>query len=182
VYRYSARQVAGAALAVSGLAALLLSDRQADNKSPRQSSALLGDALTIAGATGYAVTNVFTEQLLREAASAELLAGLGGFGFLWSILNAAVFEAGSLGRIQWHGNIVSYMAAYAAVLFVFYAGMPFLLQRSGSVVRSCLLLHLALCSALAASCRFLNTFSASTSTAMCHWTVCYAVPQPITAH
>jgi solute carrier family 35, member F1/2 len=136
--RYSGRQVGAAALAVAGLAALLLSDgRDAAAAGRTGISARLGDALVLLGSTGYAGSNVMTEDVLRRADPRELLAGLGGFGFLWSVLNVAVFEARTYGGVAWSAHVVAGMVAYTATLFCFYVGTMLLLQRRGSVVRAC---------------------------------------------
>ena len=96
---------------------------------------LLGDALVIVGATLYAASNVLTEHVLAQANSIELLAGMGGFGFLWSLGNIATFEIAALARIHWQGSVVAFLVAYTAALFGFYCGAMKLLQNAGSVVR-----------------------------------------------
>ena len=134
--RYSVREVAGGALAVSGLAVLMLSDKQSGSAPAKVGlRPFLGDALVIVGASGYAVSNVLTEHVLAQADSIELLAGMGGFGFLWSLFNIAAFEAPALATTPWQARALACFVAYTVTLFGFYCGAMRLLQSNGSVVR-----------------------------------------------
>jgi solute carrier family 35, member F1/2 len=125
----------GAALAVAGLAVLMLSDRRRSAGRSAGRNPLLGDGLVLIGATGYAMSNVLTEHVLERAKPTELLAGLGGFGFIWSMVNVAVFERHALAQASWGAREVGVIALYTAMLFGFYYGAMLLLQRGGSVVR-----------------------------------------------
>jgi drug/metabolite transporter (DMT)-like permease len=97
---------------------------------------ILGDALTVLGATGYAGSNVMTEHILEKADTQELLAGLGGCGFVWSLLNVAGFEAPRYREVQWSLRVAIGVLAYTAALYAFYIGAMLLLRSRGSVVRS----------------------------------------------
>lgn len=107
----------------------------------------MGDALVIAGATGYAANNVLTEHILKTGDPAELLGGMGCFGVIASAVLVPLTEAEALANITWTWPVVILLAAYGAALFLFSLGMPVLLHRSGSTV--ChpflfLLIHLSL--------------------------------------
>jgi solute carrier family 35 protein F1/2 len=135
VCRYGTRQILSAALAIVGLAVLLLFDGWAEGASSGKHP-FVGDALVILGSTGYAASNVLSEQLLRETSSMELLTGLGGFATLLSLAGAIALELPGLQAVRWDARTVALMVAYTAVLYGFYKGVPMLLQLCGSTVRS----------------------------------------------
>jgi solute carrier family 35, member F1/2 len=128
------RQILSVALAILGLAVLLLFDGQAGEGS-NGVHPIAGDALVILGSTGYAISNVLSEHLLQQANSTELLTGLGGFATLFSLAATVALEAPSLQAVHWDARTVFLMVAYTLVLYGFYKGVPMLLQFCGSTVR-----------------------------------------------
>eukprot|EP00892_Ulva_mutabilis_P002967 jgi/Ulvmu1/12671/UM094_0027.1 len=132
--KYTVRQLASAALAVSGLAVLLLFDDRSDDGSFGRASTLMGDALVIAGATGYAVNSVLTEHILKTGDASELLGGIGCFGIIASAVLVPIAEYQAIAHVTWSWTLIVLLAAYGAALFLFSLGMPVLLQRSGSTV------------------------------------------------
>lgn len=127
------RQLVSAALAVSGLATLLLFDNS--SSAGPQSVTLQGDVLVIIGATGYGVNNVLSEHILKTGDPAELLAGLGTFGLIASFIAIPVFEWQALTEAPWTLKSVLLLATYALAMLMFSLGMPVLLHKSGSTVR-----------------------------------------------
>lgn len=131
--RYSAKQVLSAALAVSGLATLLLFDNS--SSAGPQSVTLQGDVLVIIGATGYGINNVLSEHILKSGDPTEFLAGLGTFGLLASCITMPLFEWRELAEAPWNPEMFLLLNAYAVAMLLFSLGMPVLLHKSGSTVR-----------------------------------------------
>ena len=126
------RQVLGAFLCIGGLAVLVITDKDASSNGTRM---LYGDALVIAGATGYAVANVVQEKLLVDTSSREVLGALGGFGLLFSFIQIAAFERHALANAAWDLSIMLYLLLFGVALFSFYCIVPHMLHESGSAVR-----------------------------------------------
>lgn len=147
--RYTITQIISAGVAVSGLAVLLLFDDSNEDSVSGRSSVLVGDALVLAGATGYAINNVLTEHILKTGDAAELLCGMGCFGLAISAVLVPTTESKAISEIEWTWLILILLAVYAVALFMFSLGMPVLLHRSGSTVRPhcCGLLTLPACCA-----------------------------------
>jgi hypothetical protein len=134
--RYSVRQLLSAGLAVSGIVTLLLLDDQSDGLSgPKKWRIFWGDILVITGATGYAVNNVLSEHLLTTADTNEVLAGLGCFGTLMSLINVPAFERSALAAVHWTAPVAGLLIIYCLALFFFSLGVPVLLKKNGSTVR-----------------------------------------------
>lgn len=131
--RYNTRQLLSAALAVSGLATLLLFDT--GSSADPQSVTLLGDLLVIIGATGYGINNVLSEHILKTGEPAEFLAGLGTFGLAASCIAVPLFEHKELAAAPWTLGMMGLLALYATSMLMFSLGMPVVLHRSGSTVR-----------------------------------------------
>lgn len=96
---------------------------------------LVGDALVLLGATGYALLNCSQEKLLVDTAPRELLAGVGGFGFLFACVQSVAYERSTLAVAAWNPAIALLVLLYGAALFCFYALVPHMLCESGSAVR-----------------------------------------------
>jgi drug/metabolite transporter (DMT)-like permease len=127
------RQLFSAALAVSGLATLLLFDNSSSGAD--QATTVQGDVLAIIGATGYAVNNVLSEHILKQGDPAEFLAGIGVFGLLASTTFVPAFEGHTLATAAWSPTMVLLLVGYAVASLLFSLGMPVLLHKSGSTVR-----------------------------------------------
>ena len=65
--RYSWRHCAGAALCVASLGLLVATDVSQPNQAGSQMKPAAGDAIVLAGAALYALSNVAQEKLLRES-------------------------------------------------------------------------------------------------------------------
>lgn len=134
VCRYTLRQIASAGVAVSGLLMLLAFDDIDDIHASGRTSTLMGDALVLIGASGYAANNVLTEHILKTGDAAELLCGMGSFGIIASAVLVPATESQALSQINWTWPVLLLLAAYGVALFLFSLGMPVLLHRSGSTV------------------------------------------------
>lgn len=142
--RYSATQLGAAAVAFAGLAALLFLDGPSSSpavtggggESGGGSAVTAGNALALLGASGYAASNVLTEAVLARSPTRELLWGLGGAGAVWSAACIAAFERAALRAVQWSWPAAGLLALYSAALFAFYCGVPAVIRRSGSAVRT----------------------------------------------
>ncbi|XP_022960512.1 solute carrier family 35 member F2-like isoform X2 [Cucurbita moschata] len=97
-------------------------------------SPLKGDALVIAAATLYAVTNVSEEFLVKNADRVELMAMLGTCGAIVSAIQIGIIERNELKSIRWTAGAAIPFAGFSVAMFMFYSLVPVLLQVSGSTM------------------------------------------------
>ncbi|XP_031405934.1 solute carrier family 35 member F2-like isoform X2 [Punica granatum] len=93
-----------------------------------------GDALVIAGATLYAVSNVSEEYLVKNADRVELMSMLGIFGALISAIQISVLERNELKSIQWSAGAALPFVGFSLAMFLFYSFVPVLLKINGSTM------------------------------------------------
>mmetsp|Transcript_26949 Transcript_26949/g.58883 ORF Transcript_26949/g.58883 Transcript_26949/m.58883 type:complete len:411 (+) Transcript_26949:91-1323(+) len=136
--RFQAGHFLGALLCTTGLAVLVLTD---GTSSTGGSNPLLGDALVVAGAAVYAISNVAQEKLLGEATSRwELLGTVGLFGCCLSGVQALVLERGGWREVQWSGVLVAALVGFSLALYLFSLLVPnVLLWGSATVLNLSLL-------------------------------------------
>lgn len=156
----------GAALCVLGLAILLAGDRAgtvgADSAGSGDSSSgnyLLGDLLVVLGASLYAACNVLQEHLLGDVDPGELLAMLGAFGLVLSLLQGAALEIPAALSAPWTLSLLWPWFGYAAAMFGFYSLVPYELEMGGAAILNLSLLSSDLWTA-AARLVFFGGFSA----------------------
>ncbi|KAJ7976103.1 solute carrier family 35 member F1-like [Quillaja saponaria] len=116
--RYSLWQLLGAALCVTGLGLVLLSD------------AGVGGG----GTLFYAISDVGEEFLVKKKDRVEVVCMLGVYGFLVSLVEISVLEVKSLESIKWTADIILAFAGYALSSFLFYTLVPFVLKLSGATM------------------------------------------------
>ncbi|OWM67396.1 hypothetical protein CDL15_Pgr019856 [Punica granatum] len=130
-YRY--KKITGVVICVAGLVMVVFSDVHAGDRSggsnPRK-----GDALVIAGATLYAVSNVSEEYLVKNADRVELMSMLGIFGALISAIQISVLERNELKSIQWSAGAALPFVGFSLAMFLFYSFVPVLLKINGSTM------------------------------------------------
>lgn len=131
--KYRFRKIAGVVVCVAGLVMVIFSDVHAGDRAGG-SSPLKGDALVIAGATLYAVTNVSEEFLVKNADRVELMAMLGIFGAIISAIQISIIERNELKSIRWTAKAAIPFAGFSVAMFLFYSLVPILLQISGSTM------------------------------------------------
>uniref|UniRef100_A0A452Z7W2 Solute carrier family 35 member F1 n=1 Tax=Aegilops tauschii subsp. strangulata TaxID=200361 RepID=A0A452Z7W2_AEGTS len=95
---------------------------------------LLGDALVIAGTVCFAFSNVGEEYCVKKNDRVELVAMLGLFQLLVSIIQIFIFERKTLEAIAWSPTMISSFAGYAIAIFTFSSITPFVLKMSGSTL------------------------------------------------
>ncbi|KAF3332075.1 solute carrier family 35 member F1-like protein [Carex littledalei] len=98
--RYSVWQIIAAGICVVGLVLVLFSDAGVSGGGGG-SRPLLGDALVIAGTLCYALSNVTEEYCVKKKDRVEVVAMLGVFGVLISVLQISFFEKKSLEEVKW---------------------------------------------------------------------------------
>ncbi|KAG2720917.1 hypothetical protein I3760_02G056500 [Carya illinoinensis] len=98
--KYRFRKIVGVLVCVAGLVVVIFSDVHAGDRAGG-SNPLKGDALVIAGATLYAISNVSEEFLVKNADRVELLAMLGLFGAIISAIQISILERSELKSINW---------------------------------------------------------------------------------
>ncbi|XP_023756303.1 uncharacterized protein LOC111904820 isoform X2 [Lactuca sativa] len=103
--KYSLWQFFGAALCVSGLFLVLLSDSGVGGSSGR--NPILGDILVIAGTCFFALSNVGEEFCVKKVDRIEVLTMLGLFGMLVSIVEMIFFERKNIESISWSPEVAS---------------------------------------------------------------------------
>ncbi|OEL18213.1 Solute carrier family 35 member F1 [Dichanthelium oligosanthes] len=132
--RYSFWQFVGAGTCVAGLALVLLSDAESPQEQDPSKIPLLGDALVIAGTVGFAFSNVGEEYCVKKKDRVEVVAMLGLFGLLVSIVQILIFERKSLEAVTWSPTMISLFAGFSVAIFIFYTITPFVLKMSGATL------------------------------------------------
>ncbi|OMO82146.1 hypothetical protein CCACVL1_12054 [Corchorus capsularis] len=130
--RYSLCQLLGAAICITGLGLVLLSDSGVGGGGG--SNPLLGDALMICGTVFFAMSNVGEEFCVKKKDRVEVVCMLGLFGFLLSCVELSIFELKSLESITWSTDIIITLAGYTLASFMFYTITPFVLRVSGAAM------------------------------------------------
>ncbi|KAB1221302.1 Solute carrier family 35 member F2 [Morella rubra] len=125
--RYSLWQLFGAAICVVGLGLVLISDAGVGGGGG--SRPLLGDILVIAGTVFYAISNVSEEFCVKKKDRVEVIAMIGVYGFLVSVV-----QVKSLESVEWSTDIILGFAGYALSTFMLYSLGPFVLQLSGATM------------------------------------------------
>jgi drug/metabolite transporter (DMT)-like permease len=93
---------------------------------------LLGDALAVAAACGYAASNVLQERLLRDAPVTEVLAAFGFFGAALSGVQTLLLESRALAAAPWDAAFCGPLAFFAAAMFAIYSLVPRVLPAAGA--------------------------------------------------
>ncbi|TVU19606.1 hypothetical protein EJB05_35765 [Eragrostis curvula] len=139
--RYSFWQFAGAGTCVAGLALVLLSDAKSPKEQDPSKIPLLGDALVIAGTVFFAFSNVGEEYCVKKKDRVEVVAMLGLFGLLVSIvqmypllLSIFILERKSVEAVTWSPTMIGLFAGFAMAFFMFYTVTPFVLKMSGATL------------------------------------------------
>ncbi|KAL9384786.1 hypothetical protein Peur_021796 [Populus x canadensis] len=131
--KYRFKKIAGVVVCVAGLVMIVFSDVHAGDQSggsnPRK-----GDALVIAGATLYAISNVSEEFLVKNADRVELMSFLGFFGAIISAIQISILERNEVKSIHWSAGAALPFFGFAVAMFLFYSLVPILLKISGSTM------------------------------------------------
>ncbi|CAD6333671.1 unnamed protein product [Miscanthus lutarioriparius] len=117
-----------------GLALVLLSDAESPEEQDPGKMPLLGDVLVIAGTVGFAFSNVGEEYCVKKKDRVEVVAMLGLFGLLISIVQILIFERKGLEAVTWSSTMINLFAGFAVAIFIFYTVTPFVLKMSGSTL------------------------------------------------
>ncbi|KAF9688299.1 hypothetical protein SADUNF_Sadunf02G0183100 [Salix dunnii] len=135
--KYRFKKIAGVVVCVAGLVMVVFSDVHSGDRSggsnPRK-----GDALVIAGATLYAISNVSEEFLVKNADRVELMSLLGFFGAIISAIQIDIYrsilERNEVKSIHWSAGAALPFFGFAVAMFLFYSFVPILLKISGSTM------------------------------------------------
>ncbi|PNT51190.1 hypothetical protein POPTR_002G230600v4 [Populus trichocarpa] len=131
--KYRFKKIAGVAVCVAGLVMVVFSDVHTGDRSggsnPRK-----GDALVIAGATLYAISNVSEEFLVKNADRVELMSLLGFFGAIISAIQISILERNEVKSIHWSAGAALPFFGFSVAMFLFYSLVPILLKISGSTM------------------------------------------------
>lgn len=131
--KYRFKKIAGVVVCVAGLVVVIFSDVHAGDRAggsnPRK-----GDALVVAGATLYAISNVSEEFFVKNADRVELMAMLGTFGAIISAIQIIILERNELKSIQWSAGAALPFVGFSLALFLFYSLVPVLLKTNGSTM------------------------------------------------
>lgn len=119
---------------MAGLALVLLSDAESPEEQDPGKMPLLGDVLVIAGTVGFAFSNVGEEYCVKKKDRVEVVAMLGLFGLLISIVQILIFERKGLEAVTWSPTMISLFAGFAVAIFIFYTITPFVLKMSGATL------------------------------------------------
>ncbi|XP_050256031.1 uncharacterized protein LOC126701734 [Quercus robur] len=131
--KYRFRKITGVIVCIAGLVLVVFSDVHAGDRAggsnPRK-----GDAIVIAGATLYAVSNVSEEFLVKNADRVELMAMLGLFGAIVSAIQISIVERNALRSIHWTPGQALPFVGFSVAMFLFYSLVPILLKINGSTM------------------------------------------------
>uniref|UniRef100_A0A6N2MYR6 EamA domain-containing protein n=1 Tax=Salix viminalis TaxID=40686 RepID=A0A6N2MYR6_SALVM len=131
--KYRFKKIAGVIVCVAGLVMVVFSDVHSGDRSggsnPRK-----GDALVIAGATLYAISNVSEEFLVKNADRVELMSLLGFFGAIISAIQISILERNEVKSIHWSAGAAFPFFGFSLAMFLFYSSVPILLKISGSTM------------------------------------------------
>ncbi|KAJ6403910.1 hypothetical protein OIU84_012166 [Salix udensis] len=131
--KYRFKKIAGVIVCVAGLVMVVFSDVHSGDRSggsnPRK-----GDALVIAGATLYAISNVSEEFLVKNADRVELMSLLGFFGAIISAIQISILERNEIKSIHWSAGAAFPFFGFSLAMFLFYSFVPILLKISGSTM------------------------------------------------
>ncbi|KAI3723991.1 hypothetical protein L2E82_35755 [Cichorium intybus] len=130
--KYSLWQFFGAALCVSGLCFVLLSDSGVGGSGG--SNPVLGDVLVIVGTCFFALSNVGEEFCVKKVDRVEVLTMLGLFGMFMSVVEMALFERKNIESISWSPEVILTFAGYGVAAFMFCSLTPLVLQASGATL------------------------------------------------
>ncbi|KAI3738150.1 hypothetical protein L2E82_28169 [Cichorium intybus] len=130
--KYSVFQFLGAAVCGTGLCLVLLSDSNVGGEGG--SNPLLGDMLVIGGTFFFALSNVAEENCVKKNCGFEVLAMLGLFGMLFSLIEIAITERKNLEAVTWSTELILTFVGYTVGFFIFYSITPLILKSSGSTL------------------------------------------------
>ncbi|KAJ6873776.1 hypothetical protein NC651_032581 [Populus alba x Populus x berolinensis] len=150
--KYRFKKIAGVVVCVAGLVMVVFSDVHAGDRSGG-SSPRKGDALVIAGATLYAISNAsefdlgrqvgspdidWMEFLVKNADRVELMSLLGFFGAIISAIQIdnyrSILEPNEVKSIHWSAGAALPFFGFAVAMFLLYSLVPILLKISGSTM------------------------------------------------
>ncbi|CAN1228300.1 Solute carrier family 35 member F1 [Linum perenne] len=132
--RYSILQLLGSAICLLGLALVLFSDAWMSDGVGGGSNPLLGDTLVILGTVFFALSNVGEEFCVKKRDRIEVVAMLGVFGLLISLVELSVFEISTLKSVNWSVDIILAVAGFTVAIFSFYSITPYVLKWSGATL------------------------------------------------
>ncbi|CAN1228306.1 Solute carrier family 35 member F2 [Linum perenne] len=98
------------------------------------SNPLLGDTLVILGTVFFALSNVGEEFCVKKRDRIEVVAMLGVFGLLISLVELSVFEISTLKSVNWSVDIILAVAGFTVAIFSFYSITPYVLKWSGATL------------------------------------------------
>ena len=134
--RYTMLHYAAAAICLSGMGLLIVSDQLRalhDDESREAHNQLIGDLLVLLGCACYAVSNLGQERIVKQQQRIEWLAMLGLFGTLISLVQMLATERSALTTLILSPHVVAYMLGFVACLYALYLSVPVLLARSGAL-------------------------------------------------
>ncbi|KAF9974102.1 hypothetical protein BGZ73_002632 [Actinomortierella ambigua] len=121
----------GVFICMIGMALLIWSDMVAGKDYPGIDY-VKGDLFCLAGATLYAVSNVYQEFLVRQAPMYEVVGQMGMWATVLNGVQLAILERTELQRIEWTGTIVGYIIGFDIAMFILYSISPILLRLASA--------------------------------------------------
>ncbi|DAZ98686.1 TPA: hypothetical protein N0F65_008812 [Lagenidium giganteum] len=120
--RYRMLHYVGALVAITGSVVIFVSD-YSSSADTGMSRAFKGDLMAVAAAAMYATSNVMFQSvvMVRDMNSnIEALGMMGFFAMLFSGIQVAVTERGTINESNWTGPVYGYIAGYVLVMVTFY--------------------------------------------------------------
>jgi len=137
--RYSSAHLAGIALCLLGMLALVVQDIQRADLDPHgagsaRASNLVGDAMAITAAFLYGCSNILQEHLAIRYGCTVVLAGLGLVGAVISSVQLSLLqdELASIQAFGWAASDVALLLGFVLALWLFYSFTPVIILHAGS--------------------------------------------------
>ncbi|KAN0042574.1 hypothetical protein ACTA71_011382 [Dictyostelium dimigraforme] len=138
--RFTFVHIIAVAIALAGMAILVVSDILQGQSANGGSNPLLGDFLCLASSVCYAISNVGQEATVKKYDRITYLAMIGLYGSLFCGIQIAILERNELATMTWNGGIIGYIIGFALCLFIMYSFTPTMMEIAGATVMNLSLL------------------------------------------
>ncbi|KAM9993420.1 hypothetical protein ACTFIZ_011375 [Dictyostelium cf. discoideum] len=138
--RFTFIHIIAVAIALAGMAILVVSDILQGESANGGSNPLLGDFLSLASSVCYAISNVGQEATVKKYDRITYLAMIGLYGSIFCGIQMAILERNELASMAWDGAIIGYIIGFALCLFIMYSFTPTMMEIAGATVMNLSLL------------------------------------------
>ena len=127
--KYTFRHYFGMLICISGSMLVVY----ADFNKKKGTQTWIGDVLCVCGASLYAAANVLQEYLVKEFSIHEYLTGIGGYGFMFSLLILGA-EYKEITHFEIDSSGIMYLIIFILSMFCLYTLVPKLISNSSATL------------------------------------------------